>query len=102
MATMSASSGEAFVESSRMRAPSGYSHISTTMRRRNVADGSLSLSTKMGPRTDRSSMVSPSGAWVRKNARWSDENSLLSRFSPETLFSTAAGRTVPFRDAEHT
>ena len=52
----------AFVESSRMRAPSGYSHISTTMRREYVAGGSLSLSTKIGPRTDRSSSVSPLGA----------------------------------------
>ena len=47
------------VDSSRMREPSGYSHISATSRRLAPAGVNLSLSTKIGPSISRSSSPDP-------------------------------------------
>ena len=60
----------------------GSSHISATMRRLNVSGSIFSLSTKIGPSTERSSSASPVGACSAKNARCVFENSLRSGSSP--------------------
>src|SRR5262249_22007583 len=61
-ATWNASAGAHFVDSSRMRVPSGYSHSSTTILRARSPGVPLILTTKMGPSSDRSSSAMPSGA----------------------------------------
>src|SRR5215211_7475714 len=100
-ATWKASPVGHLVESSRMREPSGYSHISVTSRRpRSPVD--FSFSTKIGPSTDRSSRLTPSGACSAKKARCALENSLRTGRSPVTAAVTASGATSPLRDAEQT
>jgi hypothetical protein len=97
-ATWKASFVAHLVESSRIREPSGYSHISVTSRRpRSPVD--FSFSWKIGPCTDRSSRVTPSGACSAKKARCALENSLRTGRSPLTAALTASGATSPCGDA---
>ena len=63
-ATWNASEGWAFVDSSTICDPSGYSHSSPTSRRANPFGLIFSLRIGIGPRTESWSSSSPSGAWV--------------------------------------
>ena len=56
------SPGAHLVDSSRMREPSGYSHISATTRRRTSWAVNFSLSTKIGPRTAQVVELDPLGS----------------------------------------
>ena len=56
---------------------------------------------KIGPRIDRSSRPSPSGAWSAKNARCCFENSLRSGAVPAATSCTGVFGT-PLNDAEQT
>lgn len=58
--TWNTSPGRHFVDSSRMREPSGYSHISATSLRPNPSGIDFNLRTKIGPRIARSFSSSPS------------------------------------------
>ena len=61
MATSIPCPGGHFVDSSATRVPSGYSHGSTTSTCARSAGLTLSLSTKIGPSTARSSRAMPAG-----------------------------------------
>ena len=93
--------GRHLVDSSTIREPSGYSHISATSRRPNVFGESFSLSTKIGPNTSSSSIVRPAGACSSKKDRWFLENTLLTAPLPATVSRTDVFGT-PLSDAEHT
>ena len=99
-ATWKASDGAHFVDSSRIRVPSGYSQSSTTILRANPGGEDFSFSTKTGPRSVRSSRPMPSGACAAKKARCSLENSLRSGAAPAATSDRRARQPLQRRRAD--
>ena len=72
------------------------------MRRPSSFGAKFCFSTKIGPRIERSSRDSPSGAWAAKNARCSFEKSFLIARFPSAASRTEGASAFAFSDAEHT
>src|SRR5262249_61816983 len=102
-ATWKPSLGRHFVDSSRIFLSSGYSHSSATNLRVCSGGWYFSFSTKIGPRIESSSRLTPSGACVAKKSRCSFEKRLCIGGSPPTPTGpTAPTPRGPFIDPEHT
>ena len=72
------------------------------MRRSKSLGSNFSLSTRIGPSTDRSSSPTPSGPCSARKPRWAFENSPLSGFAPAATCRTSALSTLRFSVPEQT
>src|SRR5262245_7950575 len=101
-ATLNVSVGAHFVDNSRIVELSGYNHSSPTSLRSKLVGRNLSLSTKLGPRSDRSSMERSSGAWAAYSARCSFEKSFRNGLFPWIASLASISPRARFIDPEQT